>query len=511
MPSPRWMRHWTSTALLRCVAARVSVNQRCYARSLSVWHANRRSSCSIRVSTPQGGLLALVQALGIPGTAREFLNDLAASGGAVVFIDSLEMFTDLGRQRTVGELLREASAIEGMSVIATARAGYGGDGDLWLVDDVTGAFGGVHVVKVGELTDTEVEVLVDRTPELRAILAPGHPAAGIARNLYRLSRLLKVPSSADIRTEAALASHWWKTADGAARSEVRAAQRILADLVVRALDEEELELRNDSAARLHLLGSLTLREARRDHLGFYHDVLRDWAIGSFIDEDPTHLAGKNLSVPVSPRIARGVEFAGRLALEMRKDCAAWLSLLTQLSPIGAHSSWRRQGLLAIVRSEIELELLERCSAELLACGGALFIELCTTVAAVETVATANLLKEMEINLGALVPRSLRTNTTGSAVWLLRWALKHTHEVPLQAIGAVIKLVEIQIQFLLAVPSIAGPTASMLFHWLRQLDVRGAKITIPIHQSTGWSDNQLGRRMVENSTHYCVAVLGACPR
>ena len=36
--------------------------------------------------------------------------------------------------------------------------------------------------------------------------------------------------SVDIRTEAALADHWWKGADGAKPEDVRAAQRLLAEL-----------------------------------------------------------------------------------------------------------------------------------------------------------------------------------------------------------------------------------------------------------------------------------------
>ena len=113
------------------------------------------------------------------------------SGGGVIVIDSLEMFADPARQRTINELLREVSAIDGFTVIATSRAAYGDVGDAWIADDVVEAFGGIHAIEVGELTDTEVEFLVDRAPELRAILASGHPAARIARNLYRLSRLLK--------------------------------------------------------------------------------------------------------------------------------------------------------------------------------------------------------------------------------------------------------------------------------------------------------------------------------
>ena len=143
------------------------------------------------VATPSGGWIAFSQALGIPGTAREFLGDLAASGGATIFIDGLDMFTDPGRQRTVSELLRAASLILGFTVIVTARTIPNADAEPWLDDGITAALGGTHIVRVSELTDAEVAILVDQAPALRALLDASHPAAKLARNLYRLSRLLK--------------------------------------------------------------------------------------------------------------------------------------------------------------------------------------------------------------------------------------------------------------------------------------------------------------------------------
>src|SRR3546814_16765832 len=77
-----------------------------------------------------------------------------------------------------------------------------------------------------------------------------------------------------------------------------------------------------------------------------------------------------------------------------------------------------------------------------------------------------------------MPRSLRTNTTGSAAWLLRWCVSHAAEIPLPAIGAVLDLVQIQYLILMHVPKLAGPTAEILFHWLLQLDIREDERTIP---------------------------------
>lgn len=449
------------------------------------------------VSTPAGGWLAFAQAIGVPGTAREFFNDLAASGGGLIVIDGVEMFADSSRQRTVNELLREVVAIHGFNVVATARSNNDASAKRWIADDVTEALGGVHSVAVGELTDEEVEALSKKTPELRAILATGHPAASISRNLYRLSRLLKVPASAEIRTEAALASQWWSTADNSSSGSVRAGQRILADLAEGSLaGRTALELREDSDARSHLTRSLTVTEVRRDQFAFYHDVLRDWGIGNLIHEDYARLSSLDLIAPASPRVARGIEFAARLALETSEDCAKWLSLLDRLSPVGAHSSWRRHALLAIVRSEVAPELLEDCSTALLARGGALFAELVTVVAAVDTIATAAFYSSLQVVTDKPIPRSLRTNTTGTGHRLLKWVLAHAKELPVQAIGAVVDLVEIQIQFFQRLPQLASATTKLLFDWLRQLDVREAEISIPSEPTTERLDSSMRGRMID---------------
>ncbi|WP_305969673.1 MULTISPECIES: hypothetical protein [unclassified Mameliella] len=440
-----------------------------------------------REATPPNGWLYLANALGIPGSADAFLTDLAASGGAYLFIDGIDMVDDAGRQRTISELLRAAGAIPGFTVIATARQTGASDAIPWLDDQISTALGGMHEVKVGALSDEEVAILTDQAPELRMLLNAGHPAAQLARNLYRLSRLLREPSAASVRTEAGLAQLWWIGADGAPTAEVRAAQRILRALATAALKGDAgIDLDEDSSARNHLLGAQSLREVRPDRLDFNHDVLRDWAIGNYLAEDPSRLAVFDLGGPVSPRVARGIEIAARLVLETGEDASAWHDLLEHLSPPSAHGSWRRQAILTLVRSEVATDLLEKSSASLLAEGGALLTELSTTFVAVETQAAADIITlpdGSEINL----PRSFRTDVTGSSVLVLRWILDHAAEVPMSAIDAVVELVEIQIFFLKMLPSLAERTARLLFDWLCQLDLRDMPVTIPgIEGRARWS-------------------------
>ncbi|WP_290770992.1 hypothetical protein [Hoeflea sp.] len=434
------------------------------------------------VGTPDGGWSALAQRLEMPGTAKNFLWDLAAGGGGVLFIDGLEMFTSVERRRTVNDLLREITEVPGFSVVVSKRPDVGVEDTGWVAEDALAKLGTPCQVVVGELNDDEVAALSTAAPELRALLSRDHPAASIARNLYRLAQLLKVPSSADIQTEAALADRWWKSADGAKPDDVRPSQRLLAELAEAALAGQDLvEGSTDTPARAHLLRRLTLSEPRRDRLSFYHDVLRDWAIGARLNEDLTLLDGVDLSVPPSPRVARGIEFAGRFALEQGQDGSNWTALLGALSRPGAHDAWRRQALMAIVRSELSSRLLSRCRAALLADRGALLVEICTAIVATETISAASAFKEIAATGAELpveAPGSLRIATTLSAPTVLVWCAVNADDIPIQAIAAIVRLAEIQFLTIMSVRELGRVTAKMLFGWLMQLDLRDTNITIP---------------------------------
>lgn len=462
------------------------------------------------VSAPDGGWGVLAAQLGLTGTAREFLSDLALSGGGTLFIDSLEMFTSEGRRRTVNDILREVSAIDGFSIVVTARSDFGQDGDDWLANDALLQLGPRGRIEIGDLDDDDLEVLRTQAPQLRALLAPGHPAAAIAHNLYRLTRLLKTPPTASVHTEAALASHWWATGSDAKPASVRSAQRLLAALADETLaGGQTLHIVEDGQARSELLASLTLRETQRDHLAFYHDVLRDWAVGRRLTENPDVLDRLELTRPVPHTLARGVEFAGRFLLEAGES-EWWRRLLDALSIEDSHSSWRRQALLAILRSEVTAELLDRETTLLVHDGGQLLTELIAVVAAVETTPTADLLRGLE-DSGleiASAPRSMRTVTAPTGPKLLAWCIRHAALIPLQALPAVLNLVMVHFVIISGVPALGRSVAKMLFDWLLQLDVRGAKSAIPNEAGKRGADGLIRRIVPDLRTLALVVASGA---
>ncbi|OBU02591.1 ATP-binding protein [Morganella psychrotolerans] len=442
------------------------------------------------LTTPEGGWAALSQVLNIRTTLKEFLNDLAVSGGGVLFIDSLEMFTSPAQRRTINDLLREIAVTNGFSVVATSRLHFNSETESWLAPDVISTLGQPQTIIVNELDEEEVKTLRILAPELGLLLKSSHPASSIARNLYRLSRLLKVPSVAKVHSEVTLAQQWWKSADNADPVVLRAAQRLIARIAEATLAGRDLlNVYDDSPARSHLLDSQSLIEPNRDHLRFYHDVLRDWAIGARLQEEDGILSRLNLEVPTSPKISRGIEFAGRFALELNPDCNSWLRLLEKLSPPGAHSSWRREALMAIIRSELSQEQLERCSQILLVNNGSLLIELSIAITTIETVPPADFVSgksEELIMWASSIPKEIRIASSDSALKLLIWCIRHAAEIPIQAIASILALVETLLLLFQKIPVIAEATGNMLFDWLVKLDDPDSNISIPGAQTRNLS-------------------------
>lgn len=471
--------------------------------------------------TPSGGWSQLALLLGVTGTARDFLCDLAGGGGTTLFIDSIEMFVDPARRSTVNDLLREAARIDGCRVIVSARDDYDRDEPGWLASDAIDAFGPCERVTVGELSLTEAAYLAAQAPALRSLLTPAHPARAIAGNLYRLARLLTLKTAPEtLRTEADLARHWWRSGDGddVARPERLRLLWALADAAIagaEGLRDSELDPAL-FAARGQLAASGTLRESRLGWISFRHDLLRDWAVAARLAGDPDRIVGLELDRPIPATLARGIEMAARLTLEHATDGpAAWGVLLDRLarprSALSAHSgltppgghpaappteqlpiqlagqpsshpSWRRRAILAPVRSENAPALLAQLGERLLAGGGALFIELSNAVIAVDTMSLQSLLDTTARQSGKpsmRVHASLRVATTIAVHHLLGWCIQNGAAIPRQAAMGVLKLASLYLVRPIPDREHLVPVLQLLHRWLMQLDTSMRGEDLPI--------------------------------
>jgi hypothetical protein len=420
-------------------------------------------------ATPRGWTAMRVE-LGFDGTAHDFLSDLASGGGAVLFIDGLDFFDD-DERRTVVDLVREVANTPGFSVIATARREFGIEEPNWLPSTSLEKLGRAAPVLIDELSTTEVDELRSEAPGLASLLADGHPARAVTRNLFRVARLASRPVGEAVpRTEIDMAEQWWRTADGNYDDAHRERARLLRALAQQALMRAEPMDTRDSLplAVNNLVRSQTLRDLGADHVSFRHDVLREWAIANLLFSEPAMLDRLALDRPASAGLARGVELTARMVLERTPDDARWKDLLQTLSRDGAHGSWRRAALLALVRSEIGSELLAKVSDVLLADRARLLRELVRTVMAVDAVPLSETLSAVGLDPSA-IPANLYV--PGGPSWhrLIRWLLDLGEHLPAVAIPDVVDLYTKWSFGTLGRDSFTPALLAWLYRWLVEIE------------------------------------------
>ncbi|MDN7998157.1 hypothetical protein QZN00_13470 [Burkholderia multivorans] len=313
---------------------------------------------------PGGGWAALAAQLGCEVLAHEFLTDLAGDGGGTLFVDGLDRFDDPGQRATVVDLIRAAAQVRGFRVVATARLDFDADARAWLPMQALRDLVEAPPLVIDELRDDEMVQLRDMDSALAALLRPGHPAEKLVRNLYRLDRLARgvVTETAAPFSEVQMARQWWTTGDSADVAGRLERCRVLRSLAVHSLTSSSpMDTSTASADAITVLTeSGSLRALSSVRVEPAHDVLRDWAVGCLLYEEPEHFSAIALDSPAPVRLVRGVELAARLHAELGNDATAWQALLDRVSVPGTHGSWRRAVLLALSRSERAGEVLTRC-------------------------------------------------------------------------------------------------------------------------------------------------------
>ena len=378
--------------------------------------------------------------LNFEGGAEDFLRDLASDGGGWLFVDNLDFYTAAERS-TINDLLRAAARVAGFVVIATARARFGLDEGSWLDGDALAALGKAMPVNVEPIDDYELEQLRNAEPRLYALLAPDHPANAVTRNLYLLSRLLRLPEAETRRrTEIEMATNWWKNGGGDPKDgTARARGRVLRDLGERAMrgditfDVTAL----DAAALDALIGAEVLSDFGNDRVAFRHDVLREWAITNVIANDTTKIALLPLGVLGSPVQLRGVELAARVVVEEGRNPAAWRQMLETVSGAGSHTVWRRAVILALVHTEVPKQSIALMGDTLLADNAAVLRELIPIMTAVDVRPARDLLipgVDPEV-----IPEGF--NLPSGPAWphLIAWVLSQGSSFPLKALPEVVEL------------------------------------------------------------------------
>ena len=389
------------------------------------------------VRTTPRGWSHMRAAIEFDGTASELLTDLAQSGGAILFIDNLNRFTE-DERLTVIDLVRAASTVAGVSVVATARPDLGDDAVNWLPAEALHRLVRANPITIGELSVAEVRELGHAAPQLAPLLAEGHPAQQVARNLFRLSRLATLGAADSQRTEIDMARQWWDTADGPHNGR-RERERVLRAVAEGALAEAATVNVGDlpPAAVDALVRSESLRDFGSDRVTFRHDVLAEWAVSCLLS-DLGLFDRLPLQNPAPAMLARGFELAARFAIERSADSRAWQQLLERVGREGVHGSWRRAALLALVRSEAAADVLTRASEPLVANHARLLRELVRTVQAVDVRPASELFAVLGVEPTAVPPQ---INAPHGPAWfrLIAWLLSLGDRLPPAAIPDVVGL------------------------------------------------------------------------
>ena len=387
--------------------------------------------------TPAGGWTQMKAVFGLEGTAHDLLIDMAGSGSTTIFLDGLDFFSQEERT-TVRDLVREAAKIRDIALIVTARSDFGrGDEPNWLPDKALATLRHADV-HVNELNETEVNEIFSAVPKLGPLLAASHPARNVARNLFRLSRLAVYPGNERPRTEIDLAERWWQSADGGSDGR-RDRSRLLLHLAEQAIAGIEPTDSSGYPSRAvdALVESRTLRDLGGERMMFHHDIYRDWAIANVLYSRPDTRRQLSLDRAVPVALVRGIELAARMSLERCADDANWQALLAEASRDEAHHSWRRAVLLAPVRSEIAIDLLNRISGCLLADEARVLRELIKAVMAVDAVPAREFAAPgVDLNI---IPKDLYL-PGGPSWWrLIEWLLSVDPQLPAVMVPEVARL------------------------------------------------------------------------
>lgn len=408
------------------------------------------------------------------GSVRDLLVELANDGGVTLFIDNLDFFSDEERL-TVVDLVSEAASVPGISVIVTARPGFGIDEPSWLPADALDRLGRAAPVEIDGLSKAEIEQLKVGDPTLAPLLADTHPAHQVTRNLFRLAHIANQAATDPLpRTEVDMAEQWWKTADGSIDKGLRDRSRLLQDAVEQTfLRVDILDVEGRAADPIDaLVASGTLRNLGVDRVAFRHDVFREWAIANALHTDVSWLDRLDLARPAPAMLARGIELASRMAIERGADGKPWHFLVDRLSRAGAHLSWRRAALLALVRSEACAAVLQRASPELLGNHATLLRELIRTIVAVEVVPASAAFLAVGMD-AALIPPNLNMPRGSGWLELIVWLLSLGEKTPAAAIPEIVELYTTFSLGTLGVTAITPLTTRCIYDWLRLMEPRNA--------------------------------------
>ncbi|HWG42799.1 MAG TPA: AAA family ATPase, partial [Gemmataceae bacterium] len=433
------------------------------------------------------GWLGFARSQGISRTAEELLLAMSTHSYPCIFIDGIDRIEDDGSRLAVNDLLRTAEKVlppvEGCRrwwCIATAREGSLGQ-LTWLDRKVVQQ---IFPVRIPELADEEVRLVLDEQPRLRALSSQAR-LKPILRNPFLLDLLTdrriagdeaeKVPA-----TEVEVSDVWWERVVGRdGQSEGRERQQALVEAARRLINAPRRRFPDggmppDALVTLEA-DRVIIRDQGQNVYRFSHDLLEDWSLLRLLEQRRQDLPAYLRELGQPHGLLRAVRLLGCMLLERGEAADEWAELLRAFEQAAELAPrWRQAVLTAPFLSTRLEELLDKAREALLAEDGRLLIDLLVALRTTEvdvdpriaetTAAIADSPAEaLALALRFPLPRWY------AWYWTLHWLLRHSTELSEAARHEAARIMEIWQERSGPDDPLRREVGELAFAWLEQSD------------------------------------------
>jgi hypothetical protein len=325
---------------------------------------------------------------GLSRSAEELLLAISTHPFPCVFVDGIDRIEDDGARLVVNDLLRTAEKMlppiggkRRWRCIATAR-----EGNLaqltWLDRKVVHQ---IVPVRIPELTEEEVRLVLSHQPRLRALSSQGR-LRPVLRNPFLLDlltdrRIVGEGAVAVPATEVEVGDVWWERVVGRdGQADGRERQQSLVEAARRLINAPRRRFGDNGLSPGALVGLESDRVVIRDHgqnvYRFGHDLLEDWSLLRLLEQRRGDLPAYLQELGQPHGLLRAVRLLGCMLLERGETAGEWLGLLRAVDHTNSLAPrWRQAVLTGPFLSTRLHELLEKAREVLLAEDGQLLIDL----------------------------------------------------------------------------------------------------------------------------------------
>jgi hypothetical protein len=424
---------------------------------------------------------------GLSRSAEEMLLAVSTHPFPCVFIDGIDRIEDDGARLAVNDLLRTAEKVlppiggrRQWRCVATAR-----EGNLsqltWLDRTVVQQ---VVPVRVPELADQEVRLVLAQQPRLRALSSQGR-LRPVLKNPFLLDlltdrRMVAEGAAAAPATEVEVGDVWWERVVGRdGHVEGRERQHALVEAARRLINAPRRRFGDGGLPPAALVSlesdRILIRDQGQNVYRFGHDLLEDWSMLRLLEQHRGDLPAYLQELGQPHGVLRAVRLLGCMLLERGEAAGAWTELLRAIGQAtGLAPRWRQAVLTGPFLSTRLEELLDKAREALLADDAQLLLDLLVALRTTEVdvdpqiAETAAAVADTPEEALAL---ALRYPLPRWDAWYhaLRWLLRHAGEFNEAARHEIARLMEVWQQRTVPGDPLRREIGELAFAWLEEAE------------------------------------------